>query len=557
MIDGGIGLVKALKTQRWATTLIGLALVVGAINYLINGLHYTTFDIGPAPDQIRDAVIYQEMLRGQLPTLGPGSSVGGYQLPPLYYYLVAPAAVLGADPMFTVWPNALLSFASIPVFIGVIYLLLVDLSMERRWMLAAVAGLWYALLYPLVFISTFQWNPSPIPFFVFCAALMYRALFRAQMSFVLQAVIWAAYGVVMAVLVCLHSATLFVMPAIYLGSLIAYWIRHRKRLSLWGLPFLSVASALLALLPYWYGELGRRLGNTKQIIRAVLGSDDDAQSGSGIAGRLGRIVWNYAELGWQSYFIGNGWPYRIIAVVFGVSVLGLGLWAIAKTFKGDRVLLNFLLAIWAVYLLAASSYTDAYVIHYKLLILIAPIVLAVVTLAYCPLKGILGRAVRTAVSAGIVASMVSNLIYDGAYFASRFGPQRLMTSKDVVEIVRSLPAGATLCDPRYVRWRQQHHIADYIDQYITQQGLELSQTCPAGSYLIDPKRVYLFTPTNVWPAFQTRQQSPLDQTVDTEVTLVNETTTARLYQFETAAALDECYSFVGDRYLDDSCPNLL
>ena len=132
-----------------------------------------------------------------------------------------------------------------------------------------------------------------------------------------------------------------------------------------------------------------------------------------------------------------------------------------------------------------------------------------------------------------------------------------MTSKDVVEIVRSLPAGATLCDPRYVRWRQQHHIADYIDQYITQQGLELSQTCPAGSYLIDPKRVYLFTPTNVWPAFQTRQQSPLDQTVDTEVTLVNETTTARLYQFETAAALDECYSFVGDRYLDDSCPNLL
>lgn len=546
-----VTLVKWIRTYKLAVALIVLALIAGGFNYLVSALQYTTFDIGPAPDQIRDAFVYQEMVRGNFPSLGPGSSVGGYSLPPLYYFLVAPAALLGADPAFTVLPNVLFSFASIPLLMALIYLLLVKVPASRRLTLTGVAGLWYALLYPLIFISTFQWNPSPIPFFLFAFALLYRVQFKAQAGLKIQVVCWITYGVVQSILVSLHSATMFVIPVIYLGSLLVYGVKQRRHPKRWGLPGVSLAAAIAVLLPYWQGELGRGFANTKQVIRAVLGGSEGGESPS-LIGRLGRILWNYAELGWQSYFIGDTSAHRIIAVVFVFAVLGLAL----IKFKGDRVLFNFLVTIWIVYLLAASSYTEAYVIHYKLLILVAPIIFSMMVLAYRPLPRLPGRIVTVLISTGIVASMISNLAYDGAYLASKFGRDRALSSTEVIHLLQDLPAGATLCDPRFERWRTQHHIGQYVDQYITRQGLTLSQTCNPSHYLIEPKTVYLFSTNNVWPAFQMRNLLPLEQNADVDVTLVAETPTARLYQFEAPTTLDACYSFVGDRDVESTCPNL-
>lgn len=546
-----VGLVKSIRPYKFAVLLMALALIAGGVNYLVSALHYTTFDIGPAPDQIRDAFVYQGMVRGTFPSLGPGSSVGGYSLPPLYYFLAAPAALLGADPAFTVLPNALFSFASIPLFMGLIYTLLANVSATRRFTLTGVAGLWYALLYPLIFISTFQWNPSPIPFFLFAFALLYRVQWKAQASLTVQVICWIAYGMVQSILVSLHSATMFVIPAIYLGSLVVYWVKHRKHPQKWGLPFTSLAAAIAILLPYWQGELGRGFANTKQVIRAIIGGSDGGESPS-LIGRLGRILWNYAELGWQSYFIGDTSFHKIIAVIFVFAVLGLAL----IKFRGDRVLFNFLAAVWVVYLLAASSYTEAYVIHYKLLILVAPIIFSMIVLAYRPLPKLPGQVVSVLISTGIVASMISNLAYDGAYLSSKFSRDRALSSTDVIHLLQALPPGSTLCDPRFERWRTQHHIGQYIDQYITRQALTLSQTCEPNNYLIEPKVVYLFKTNNVWPAFQTRKLVPLNQTLEAPITLVNETPAARLYQFEASATLDYCYSFVGDRYIDSTCSNL-
>ena len=115
-----------------AYTLMLLATALSMLNRLINLFRYTTFDIGPDPDQVRDAFVYMAMQAGQFPTLGPGASIGGYSLPPLYYYLVFPATLIGPDPRLQVLPNAVLSFLTTPLLIYLVYRLLVRLPLTRR-----------------------------------------------------------------------------------------------------------------------------------------------------------------------------------------------------------------------------------------------------------------------------------------------------------------------------------------------------------------------------------------------------------------------------------------
>jgi hypothetical protein len=83
-----------------AYILIVLAIGFGFFSRLIACFRYVTFFYY---DQVRDAELYVKMWQGNIPNLGPGASVGGYKLLPLYYYLVFPATVLGVDPVFLLY----------------------------------------------------------------------------------------------------------------------------------------------------------------------------------------------------------------------------------------------------------------------------------------------------------------------------------------------------------------------------------------------------------------------------------------------------------------------
>jgi hypothetical protein len=542
------GISKLLSGNVVAYSLMGLAIAIGILTRIISLFQYTTFDIGPAPDQIRDAFVYMGMMEGDFPTLGQASSAGGYNLPPLYYYLVFPFVQLGANPALQVLPNGIFSFLAIPLFIVLVYELLENLPASKRLLLAGLAGFWYSLIFSEIFVSTFEWNPSPIPFFLFTFLLLYKRQLARWAPLPIQAAQWILYGVVLAILVSLHSTTLFVMPIVFVGSIIVFLVKNRKHPHQWVFPGLAIASSIIALTPYWIGEISRRGSNTKKIIALILNRDESASS-AGIFDRLSRIVFNYLELGQQTFFTKFPWFYGIGTIILAL-ILVLGI----SRFKGNRSLWISLLSVWLVYLYAASNYDRDYVIHYKRLLFFAPILLAVSSLAYVDKKPkLVHRFITGLIAVSITLSCVSNLYFNYWYLDSKFGQHQAIAISDVISILNSLPTGSTLCDPKFVRWRTQHHVVQYLDTYITQQEMQLSEVCQPGNYLIYPKFQYAFLDNNRWPQFNLVHAKPFDKAAK----LVLETPAAQVYQIETPYYLNDCYSFVGEprRVCVDQQPN--
>lgn len=109
-------------------------------------------------DQGRDALILRNLLvNHDLPFIGPVTSVGGFFLGPLYYYLMAPFLWLFKfNPVGPAVATAVLGIATIPLLYWVTKKLF-----SRR------VGLWAAGLYALAYIPISEtrsaWNPNPMP----------------------------------------------------------------------------------------------------------------------------------------------------------------------------------------------------------------------------------------------------------------------------------------------------------------------------------------------------------------------------------------------------------
>lgn len=546
---------KSNHLQRLAWGLFAAALLVGVLTRFVSLLKYTTVDIGAAPDQIRDAFVYMQMRAGEFPLLGPSSSVGGYSLPPLYFFLTYPAVLLGVNPTWQVLPNAIVSFLSIPLFGLLIYRLLFQVPSSRRSLIAGLASFWYCLIFGFVFISNFEWNPVPIPCFLFAFLLLYDYQLNLPKSSisvkesVTEIGSWGAYGVCLAILVSCHSTTLFVMPVVYLGSLVYFVVRRRR----WLGPLISLGFVVVALFPYWYGELFRGWANSKRILGVIRGSGDDTES-LGVWARIGRMFLNYTELSWQVYVVNMGEDIPWLRLVFALILVGAIAFAAIHSHRVNPTLWWQLVAVWGLYLLAASNFTDDYLFHYKLMFFFAPIVLMAIILAYPPKRLFLRTGVFVSVLTFIVLSCASNLSLNVTFMASKFGHNSVMSMEDMLDLAQTLPSGSTICDARYVRKREKHHVIKYINQFMLDQSLQLTPHCHRGDYLISPKRVYLFKNTqNQWPTLTTASNQFFDQV---PAKLIQETATARIYQLKENFEPDKCDSFVGDFYTSTPCKNL-
>ena len=483
--------------------LILVAVIFGFVSRVVSVFHYTTFDIGPDPDQVRDAFTYMKMWQGEWPLLGPSVSLGNYQLPPLYYYIVFPFTALGQNPAFQALANAAFSFLSIILLIYLVYLLLENIEPSKRFFLSGLAGVWYSLLFPDIFISTFNWNPSPIPFFLIAFTLLYKYQLEGKYTF-WQTISWFFYGIVLAILVSLHSSTLFIMPIIFLGSCL--WFIYKKRQ--WYFPAVAVLSANLALFPYWKLEISRGFINTKKIINTVLGSGQSSENN--ILTRLISMPLSYIELGQQAYFIGEDKLYLISSAFFLLITLALGL----ITFKGNKTILGFLLCTWGIFIYAASRFEgEHFFIHYKLLILFAPIIFAILSLAYLS-HSKFSRVAGTVIALGIAFSMLTNLKYDIKYLSSKYGSTRLASVGSVIDTFNTIPENSKICDPAKQGKRIEYNLYRYIDIYITQKNFQVVSDCPPGSYLLHSKYVLDQQINSLWPIFNVSQNDSFKEKAD-------------------------------------------
>ena len=485
---------KYNTTKFIGLALILLAIVVGFVTRIIFIFRYTTFDIGPDPDQIRDAFVYMNMWQGNLPHLGPRSSVGQYNLPPLYYYLVFPFTIFGADPAFQALANGMFSFASILLLMYLVYKLLDNLNSSKRLMLSGLAGFWYSTIFPEIFISNFNWNPSPIPFFFISFVLLYQYQLENNSPWLTQAACWIIYGIFLAILVSLHSTTLFIMPVVFIVSSLWFIYRKRKERDKWVFPLISVISANVSLFLYWKLELVRGFINTKRIFNLIFSS---SQSSNSFLEKF-KVILDYFNLGQQAYFIGDHWYNLAISIIFLLLVTLLGI----IKFRGNKVIFFFLIFTWLTFLYAASNYQETYFfIPYKLLILFAPIILAVSALGYSNFSRRFNKILNSLIIGLIFLSILINSHLNLLYFSSKYGQERVMAVSDITNIFQQIPAKSTICYPEKEGKRKRYNQYDYIDTYITQKDFKITKDCYPGNYVLHPKFKMAIPLNNWWPLF--------------------------------------------------------
>jgi hypothetical protein len=479
------------RTLKLGYILITLAIIVGFLTRLVAVFQYVTFDIGPDPDQIRDAFTVMQIWQGILPTLGPPASVGGHHIFPLYYYLFWPFTLLGADPALQVLPNGLFSFLSIPLFMYLVYQLLERVENSRRVFLSGLGGFWYSLLFGDIFISNFQWNPSSILFFMMLLTLLYRLQMQGDFSFPVQVLLWSMYGVVLVIMMNLHSSTLFVMPVIFLITSSVFILckasKKKRNLSLIFLPCISALSGAISLLPYWIGEIGRGFQNTKAILKTISNSSQDSQSHLiiGVYNKLTHLFLGYISLAQQAYFWNDSLLYLLLSIIFLALV---SWWGILK-FRGNQHIWLIWCSTWLIFLLAASNLSPFETpLYYKSLILFAPIVLTLSTLAYLDLGPKQKDVFSIVVGFFIILSMVSNITHDYRFMVSKYGHNRLANTREIAQILQEIPSNSTICDPRLARKREVNNQYHYIDTYITHNGITVVSDCQPGNLVIHPKR---------------------------------------------------------------------
>lgn len=481
-------MLKQISLRKVSYILIFLSLAFGIYILSFVVINFTDY----SGDQINDAYRIMATWDGKWPTLGSGPTawsglVGDFYLPPLYYYLVLPFTALTADLSAQAMPNAILTFLSIPLLILTSYKLLNNVEQNQRLFLSALAGFWYICLFENIVMSTgnsIAGNPVSITFFLLCFVLLYTYQMEGKLSATLELLSWIAYGLVLAILSNLHFSSLYVMPVVFIITLIIYISKNYREKRRWLLSGLAVFSAILAMTPYWIGEIGRNWVNTARILAVVTKSSGGKEYGASLLSRLKAIFNGYFGLGQEVYFIGESWKSLVISLIFLGLVLVLGI----LKFRGNRILLNLFFIIWSIFLLAYSS-TDMEKTYnptfYKLLIYLAPIIFTVCSLAYINFPKRVNQILSGFILACITISIVINLNFHQKYINSRSGVPRVLSTYDIADSLRKLPEKSTLCQPNgnYRNLRNK----EYIDRYVTKRDLKFIPNCEAGFYIIHPK----------------------------------------------------------------------
>ncbi|WP_323291299.1 hypothetical protein [Crocosphaera sp. XPORK-15E] len=443
-------------------------------------------------DQINDAYRVMGIWEGQWPTLGPGPAawsglVGDVYLPPLYYYLVFPATIITHDLSAQAIPNALFTFLSIPILALTIYKLLEGVGHNKRFFLSALAGFWYIFLFRNIVLSTgdsLGGNPVSVPFFLLCFTLLYTYQLEARLPLYLEVLCWLAYGLVIAIITNLHFSSLFVMPVVFIISIIVYIAKDPKKAKRWILPGLAILTALLTLTPYWIGELGRNWINTQRILSLVFDSSTKEGHSVSLFQRFNAILHSYFDLGQEVYFPGNSWKNLIISLIFLGIILVVGIYK----FRGNWTIFRLLGVTWVIFCLAYSSTNleNTYnPVFYKILIYLAPIFLAICSLAYLDISRPLEKYLIILIIACITVSILINTKYFYNYISSRGGIPRVPNTSDISQALEKIPAQATVCHHKesYRNIRNQ----EYIDRYVNKGSLKFIANCEPGYYLLYSK----------------------------------------------------------------------
>lgn len=304
-----------LKDQKILFIILSATLFLAAFLRLYNIEGYMIF-LG---DQGRDALIMKKILSGDLPLIGPPTSVGNIYLGPLYYYMMfIPMVLTGLNPVSAAVMNALIGVATI----------LLVYYVGKVWF-GRMSGLLAALLYAIspvtINYSRFSWNPNPTPFF---ALLAIFSLYKAHTSgnykwFILT-------GAATAAAVQMHYLALILLPI--LGVAWAKELLVKRGKFFWRGTFFGILSFLVLMSPLFIFDLRHNFLN----YRAAAAFFSEGSSVSiNIFSNLARLpqIYSYNLIG--RYMAGENYIWQAILSILIIiplvsyrnwQVLTLGIW---------------------------------------------------------------------------------------------------------------------------------------------------------------------------------------------------------------------------------------
>lgn len=332
-VERGLLREEGRELRRWELVSIGIVLLVASFLRLYRIDEYMTF----LADEGRDALIVRDIVLGKsFPLVGPGTSIGGMHLGPLYYYLMAPPLALSR-----------LSPVGPAVMVAVLGVLTVALLwwfgrriLGRAPALAMTAL--YALSPTVITYSRSSWNPNIMPFFALLALYGTWRVWRRGSPRWLPAI-----AVALAFALNSHYLGLLLLPTI--GVFLAFSgrvLRPRVVVAAVCLFLLLMAPTLVyelqndwvdvrAATRFVFGQ-GRAAGLDVRAVPAVAWSMWSELSTSLLAGK-NPVVGRWIALGLSGLVVAHALVRRRRDLWFVMSWLGFGLLGLSLGLPGQPI----------------------------------------------------------------------------------------------------------------------------------------------------------------------------------------------------------------------------
>lgn len=334
--------IKIIK--NYEKLLLGLILFLASFLRLYRISDYMTF-LG---DEGRDVLIVRHILEGKFTLLGPTSSVGGFFLGPIYYYLMAPflwlfkynpagpAVMVALFGIATVWFTYKIGSEFFNKKAGLIAALLCSVS-------------------PVVIAySRSSWNPNLMPFF---SLLTLYTLYKGVKD--KKSYLFFLSGLFLGVTMQLHYLATFLMVIFYVYIFYSDLVIYKSLLRIKQLPkilaqyFYTIIGFLIGFSPFLAFEVRHGYPNIRSIFNFVFHSKDVTAGGNFFAiigsvffrlfGRL-MVGFPFEQLPKDFSLNLQSLPIIILAV-FGVGVFVFEYFSILKK-RDEKVLKLSLIFTW-------------------------------------------------------------------------------------------------------------------------------------------------------------------------------------------------------------------
>ncbi len=431
-------------------------LIIIFISRILPGITFVNFE----RDQARDAFVWENMKSGDMQTLGPIAGGYDYYLPPLYYYIVYPFTLFSNNPVNQTLPALIFSALDIVLTGWLVYLLFPEFKNRKlRLVISAAASFWVAVSTYNIVIGNVPWNSNLVPYFVTAYFLITHFINTTHLQGWKLYSLWAIYAAINAILVSLHSTTMFIIPIISILNISVFVYYHGLRKAI--LPItLSVILFALFMTPYLIGEFGRNFENSGLVFESVF---NNSSKGNWID-MFSRLVATYEFLWQRIVSLGN---FPLISLIFSIIVTLFG-FRINRNITRSLIFITFI-----IFLLASTGYSGELHYRYLAVIYLAPIILvinSIVTLQQYSYKKIFVMLILICVI-GIVGI---NISYSRNYIVRK---SQLINSNDLIEAAKIIPDNANICWQYFEVMKLDTQPFEYIDKYILNKSHRFVQDC--------------------------------------------------------------------------------